>query len=93
MEEIKLHLTTNLEKELRNSITHWFQPIYNLKNNSVIGHEALLRDVSDLQISPVDMLKNAEQKGFRNILDLLSVKNAIDELSLAGINYPLRPII
>lgn len=78
MEEIKLHLTTNLERELRNSITHWFQPIYNLKNNSVIGHEALLRDVSDLQISPVDMLKNAEQKGFRNILDLLSVKNAID---------------
>ena len=55
MEEIKLHLTTNLERELRNSITHWFQPIYNLKNNSVIGHEALLRDVSDLQISPVDM--------------------------------------
>ncbi|WP_313342122.1 EAL domain-containing protein [Sedimentibacter sp.] len=73
-----MHLTQNLEKEFIYSITHWFQPIYNLKNNSVIGYEALLRDASDLQLSPVNILKNAEQKGCRNILDLTSIKNALD---------------
>lgn len=78
MEEIKLYLTQNLEKEFKYSITHWFQPIYNLKSNSVIGHEALLRDALDLQISPLTILKNAEQKGCRNILDLISIKNALD---------------
>ncbi|MHB8065733.1 MAG: EAL domain-containing protein [Ruminiclostridium sp.] len=67
----------NEESEFRYSITHWFQPIYNLKNNNVIGYEALLRD-AELKVSPVDIFREADKKGHRNILDLLSIKTALE---------------
>lgn len=63
---------------LKYSITHWFQPIYQLKNNNILGYEALLRDASKLQISPVDIFKNAEKCGYRNLLDMVSIKTAIN---------------
>lgn len=67
-----------VEKELGYSITHWFQPIYHLKNNNIIGYEALLRDASELQASPVDIFREADKNGHRNILDRISIKTAID---------------
>lgn len=70
--------TQNVESEFRYSITHWFQPIYHLKNNSIIGYEALLRDASELQVSPVDIFREADENGYRNILDLISIKTAIE---------------
>ena len=64
--------------EIRYSITHWYQPIFCLKNNSIIGYEALLRDSSRLQVSPIEIFREADEKGQRNILDLVSVKTAIE---------------
>jgi EAL domain-containing protein (putative c-di-GMP-specific phosphodiesterase class I) len=73
-----LQATQNLESELRYSITHWFQPIYCLKNNNVVGYEALLRDASKLQVSPVDIFRDAERNGCQNILDVISIKAALE---------------
>lgn len=68
----------NVEKEFGYSITHWFQPIYHLKNNNIIGYEALLRDVSEPQISPVDIFREADKNGYLNILDRISIKTAVE---------------
>lgn len=61
-------------------ITHWFQPIYRLEDNSIIGYEALLRDASQSQVSPVDIFAEAEKKGQLNALDLISIKTAMDTI-------------
>ena len=68
----------NYESEIKHSITHWFQPIYHLKDNSVIGYEALLRDASQLSASPVDIFREADKKGHLNTLDRISIKSAIE---------------
>lgn len=68
----------NIKSEFRYSITHWFQPIYYLKTNSIVGYEALLRDASKLNVSPVDIFKEADKKGQLNILDRISIKTAIE---------------
>lgn len=68
----------DVEKKFGYSITHWFQPIFDLKSNKVLGYEALLRDASSPNLSPVDIFVEAEKKGYRNVLDILSIKNAID---------------
>jgi len=47
-----------------------------LKSNTIIGYEALLRDASKLQVSPVDIFKEAEKKGLQNVLDLISIETA-----------------
>jgi len=67
----------NVENELGYSVTHWFQPIYHLKNNNVIGYEALLRDATEAQASPVDIFREADKKGYLNILDRISIKTAV----------------
>lgn len=77
MEEFMLMMVQSIEKEFRYSITHWFQPIYHLKNNSILGYEALLRDASQLQTSPVQIFKEAEKNGYQNILDIKSIKTAL----------------
>lgn len=69
------HLT---ERGFRHSITHWFQPIYELTNSKILGYEALMRDASKIQISPADIFKNAERGGYRNLLDMTSLKVAIN---------------
>jgi len=73
-----LHICKNVESEFGYSITHWLQPIYHLKNNKVIGYEALLRDTSQLQISPIDVFREADKNGHRNILDRISIKTALE---------------
>ncbi|WP_054874104.1 EAL domain-containing protein [Oxobacter pfennigii] len=69
-------ITQNTECEFGHSLTHWFQPIYHLKNNKAIGYEALLRDSSQLEDSPINIFLEAHKNGYRNILDLMSVKAA-----------------
>ncbi|MHB1393765.1 MAG: EAL domain-containing protein [Clostridia bacterium] len=90
MEEIKLLMSQNVKSGFKYSITHWFQPIYHLKNNNIIGYEALLRDASQLQVSPVDIFIEADKNGHRNILDLISIKTALesfkDESNLLFLN-------
>ncbi len=71
----------NVENGFTYSITHWFQPIYHLKNNSIIGYEALLRDASELKASPVDIFREADKNGHRNILDLISIKAATESFN------------
>ncbi|OGO77191.1 MAG: hypothetical protein A2Y23_01795 [Clostridiales bacterium GWB2_37_7] len=71
-------MTQNLEYEFRYSITHWFQPIYHLKNNNVLGYEALLRDASQLKVPPADIFREADKNGYRNVLDLMSIKKALE---------------
>lgn len=70
-------MTHSMESKFRYSITHWFQPIYHLSSNEVIGYEALLRDCSELHASPVNIFRDAEIKGYKNFLDLASIKNAL----------------
>lgn len=70
-------VSQNIEIHFQYSMTHWFQPIVCLKNNEVIGYEALLRDTSSLQISPVDIFENAYKKGYLNEFDLISIKAAL----------------
>ncbi|MEL7656779.1 MAG: EAL domain-containing protein [Bacillota bacterium] len=62
------------------SITHWFQPIYQLFDNKILGYEALLRDASKIQISPVEIFKNAERDGYRNSLDMISMRAAMNTI-------------
>ncbi len=66
------------ENESEYAITHVFQPIYCLKNHGVVGYEALLRDSSQLQISPIALFKEAHKKGCRNVLDRTSIKRALE---------------
>jgi EAL domain-containing protein (putative c-di-GMP-specific phosphodiesterase class I) len=68
----------NVEKEYGYSITHWFQPIYHLKDNDIIGYEALLRNVSEAQASPVEIFREADKNGYLNLLDRVSIKTAAD---------------
>lgn len=75
---MKLAIFQDVEKEFSSSITHWFQPIYELGNNNILGYEALLRNTSQLKVSPTDIFKEAEKRGCENILDLLSIKTAIE---------------
>ena len=75
---MKLAIFQDVEKEFSSFITHWFQPIYELGNNNILGYEALLRNASQLKVSPTDIFKEAEKKGCENILDLLSIKTAIE---------------
>lgn len=68
----------NFEMEMGYTITHWFQPIYHLKNSSIVGYEALLRDASQLCASPVDIFREADKKGHQNVLDRISIKTALE---------------
>jgi len=72
-----LHVKQTGEIGFGNPITHWFQPIYHLKDNSIIGYEALLRDASQAHLPPIKLFENAEMSGCRNILDMVSIKTAI----------------
>ncbi len=74
-----MRATQNNGNEFEYSITHWFQPIHRLTDQAVIGYEALLRDPTQLHVSPVDIFNDAEKKGCRNILDLSSIKSAIEK--------------
>jgi EAL domain-containing protein (putative c-di-GMP-specific phosphodiesterase class I) len=40
----------DLKNDLNYFMVHWFQPIYHLINNNVIGYEALLRDASTKEL-------------------------------------------
>ncbi len=74
----KLLMDQDFKNESKYSISHWFQPIYQLKNSSIIGYEALMRDASQPQISPVDIFREADKNGQRSILDRISIKTAIE---------------
>lgn len=63
------------------SLTNWFQPIYDVKNNTVLGYEALLRDTSPLHASPEDIFEAAARKGCQDVLDLRSIAGALNLFS------------
>jgi EAL domain-containing protein (putative c-di-GMP-specific phosphodiesterase class I) len=73
-----LLINHDLRNDLSYFIVHWFQPIYHLINNNVIGYEALLRDASSPKTPPVKIFMEADKNDNRNILDLISIKTAID---------------
>jgi len=66
------------ETKLEYSITHWFQPIYHLKDSHIVGYEALLRDASRYSVSPVEIFREADKKGLQNALDRISIKTALE---------------
>jgi len=66
------------EAKLEFSITHWFQPIYHLKDSHIIGYEALMRDASQYSVSPVEIFRAADKKGLQNVLDRISIKTALE---------------
>ncbi|MGE5678647.1 MAG: EAL domain-containing protein [Pseudomonadota bacterium] len=59
-------------------ITHWFQPIYQIKESNVFGYEALLRDASHATVPPIEIFREAGKKGHMNILDRISIKTAVE---------------
>lgn len=71
-------ITQKIGSGFKYSITHWFQPIYHLKHNNIVAYEALLRDTSPLQVPPMDIFKEAEKHSCLNILDLVSIKTAVE---------------
>lgn len=71
---MKQHEETRLEF----SITHWYQPIYHLKDSHIVGYEALMRDASQYSISPVEIFREADKKGLQNALDRVSIKTALE---------------
>lgn len=78
----KLLINHKIEGGFRYSITHWFQPIYHLKHNNVVAYEALLRDASPSQIPPIDIFNEAKNHGCLNVLDLLSIKTAVETFGI-----------
>jgi len=50
-------------------LIHWYQPIFNLETESVLGYEALVRDKSPNGFSPIEIFKLADQENCRNSLD------------------------
>lgn len=71
-------IAQNIQNEYKYTITHWFQPIYQLKNKDVFGYEALLRDASHKNASPMELFESASRNGNQSILDLLSIKTVIE---------------
>ncbi|MDF2675655.1 MAG: hypothetical protein K0R09_3927 [Clostridiales bacterium] len=76
---VKVQASQKIESKYKHSITHWFQPIYHLKNYNVLGYEALLRDASLMNSTPVELFKEADKTGERNVLDLISLKEALEK--------------
>lgn len=74
-----MQLTQKIENKFIQSITHLFQPIYQLKDFYVFGYEALLRDTSLLDSTPAELFKEADKTGHRNNLDLISMKKALNK--------------
>ena len=80
---------TLLEKILTNGlITPYFQPIYNLSNGEIYGHEALSRGpMNSTLFSPDPLFTLAQQEGKLHKLELLCREKAISKfakLSLQG---------
>lgn len=71
-------IAQNVQTEHRYKITHWFQPIYQVKSKDVLGYEALLRDASLKNASPEELFENANKNGKQSVLDLISVRTAIE---------------
>jgi len=67
-----------LKSMSRYNLSHCFQPIYNIKNNNIIGYEALLRDSSEFQVSPECIFNEADKNGYRSLLDKITIKKALD---------------
>jgi EAL domain-containing protein (putative c-di-GMP-specific phosphodiesterase class I) len=65
-------------KKLR--LTHWYQPIYQLKTGNVFGYEALVRDESPYGLSPMDIFKQAEKENCRNALDCRLLFKALNKI-------------
>ncbi|PYF79971.1 diguanylate cyclase/phosphodiesterase [Marinomonas alcarazii] len=80
---------TLLEKILANGlITPYFQPIYNLSNGEIYGHEALSRGpMNSTLFSPDPLFTLAQQEGKLHKLELLCREKALSKfakLSLKG---------
>lgn len=75
-------MSQNKENNCKYSITHWFQPIYHLRTNDILGYEALLRDASLLQVSPAEIFREAAKNNSLALLDLISIKSAWDLFGL-----------
>lgn len=50
-------------------LTCWYQPIYELKGNNVLGYEALARSNNHITLNPMELFQKADSLGRRAILD------------------------
>jgi EAL domain-containing protein (putative c-di-GMP-specific phosphodiesterase class I) len=50
-------------------LTCWYQPIYDVKSNVLLGYEALMRDKKRITLNPMEVFQNAQLLGEHNILD------------------------
>jgi EAL domain-containing protein (putative c-di-GMP-specific phosphodiesterase class I) len=50
-------------------LTCWYQPIYDLKDNILIGYEALMRSKMQYSLNPMEIFQTAESLGERTKLD------------------------
>ncbi|MCM0647236.1 EAL domain-containing protein [Clostridium swellfunianum] len=50
-------------------LTCWYQPIYDVKSDILLGYEALMRDKKRITLDPMEVFQNAQLLGEHNILD------------------------
>ncbi|WP_051585887.1 EAL domain-containing protein [Caldanaerobius polysaccharolyticus] len=71
-------------------IIHWYQPIIQLDAGSILGYEALLRNVLNIYVSPQNLFKYAKKAGISLKLDTyslqLAMKNANSMLNTLFVN-------
>lgn len=50
-------------------LTCWYQPIYGLKDNLLLGYESLVRGKTQHNLDPIEIFRRAELSGHRTVLD------------------------
>lgn len=60
-----------------NSINYYFQPIVNARNGKIFAYEALMRPVSDIKLSPVDIIDVAAKDNCLVSIERMTLSNVM----------------
>lgn len=63
-----------------NSIDYYFQPIVSARNGKIFGYEALMRPVSDISLSPLDVLEIAKKDNCLVTVEKLTLWNVMKKV-------------
>lgn len=70
------------------NLTCWYQPIYGLKDNLLMGYESLVRGKTLTNLNPLEIFRKAELSGHRTTLDQQLIIKA-QQLFIGLKDYPL----
>lgn len=60
-----------------NSVNYYFQPIVNARNGKIFAYEALMRPVSDIKLSPVDIIDVATKDNCLVSIERMTLSNVM----------------